>query len=59
MADYLFFAGGIPISDAESSGSDEELNVKDLTVEEEPEVQFNPSIESEDLATAPVSGLDI
>ena len=60
MADYLSFASEIPISDAESSDSDEELNVTDLTLEEEPEVQFNhPSIESEDLATAPVLGPEI
>ena len=48
MADYLSFAGRIPISNAESSDSDEELNMTGLTLdEEEPEVHFNnPSIES-------------
>ena len=57
MADYLLFAGGIPISDFESSDSEQELNVADLTLEEEPEVQLNnPSIESEDLETDPVPG---
>ena len=55
MVDYLSFTGRIPISDSESSDSEQELNVADLTLEEEPEVHFNnPSIESEDLATAPV-----
>ena len=54
MADYLSFVGRIPISDAESSDLDEELNVIGLTLEEEePEVHFNnPNIESENLATA-------
>ena len=56
MADYLSFASGIPISDVESSDSDEELNVADLTLdEEEPEVHFNNlNTESENLATTPV-----
>ena len=35
MADYLSFAGGIPLSDTESSNSEEELNVSDLAIEEE------------------------
>ena len=53
MADYLFFTGGIPLSDPEALYSDEELNITDLSLEEEPAVQFdNPNIESEDLATA-------
>ena len=61
MTNYLSFVGGIPISDAESSDSDEKLNVMGLTLEEEePKVQFNnPNIESEDLANAPVPGLEL
>ena len=56
MADYLSFAGGVPILVSESSDSDWELNVTGLTLdEEELEVHFNnPNIESEDLATTPV-----
>ena len=54
MADYIFFAGGVPISVFESSDSDEELNVTGLNLEdEEPEVHFNDqNIESENLKTA-------
>ena len=61
MADYLFFAGGIPISDAESSDSNKELNVTGLIIEEEePEVQFNnPNIESENLVTTRVSDPEV
>ena len=60
MDDYLSFVGGIPISDAESSDSDEELNVADLTLDEEPKVHFNnPNTESENLATAPVSNPEV
>ena len=61
MADYLSFASGIPISDVESSDSDEELNVADLTLDKEKlEVHFNnPSTESENLATAPVLDLEV
>ena len=57
MADYLSFAGGITISDPVSSDSEEELNVSGLNLdEEEPEVRFNnSSVESEDLAVAPIS----
>ena len=55
MADYLSFAGGIPILDSESSNSEQKLNVADLTLEEEPIVQFNNSIlELKSLATAPL-----
>ena len=35
MADYLSFTDGIPISDAKSLDSEQELNVADLTLEEE------------------------
>ena len=60
MDDYLSFTGGIPISDAESSDSDEELNVMGLSLEEDPEVQFNnPSIKSENLATAHVPDSEV
>ena len=61
MADYLFFAGGVPISVFESSDLDEELNVTGLTLEEnELEVHFNnPSTESQDLATAPVPDSEV
>ena len=61
MADYLSFVGRIPISDAESSDSDEELNVANLTLdEEESEVHFNnPSTESENLPTAPILDLEV
>ena len=61
MANYLSFVGGIPILDPESSYSDQELNVANFTLdEEEPEVHFNnPSIESKDLATAPVLDLKV
>ena len=53
MVDYLSFAGGIPISDFESSDSEQELNVADLTLEEEPMVQFNNlNVKSESMATA-------
>ena len=38
MADYLSFAGGILILDFESSDLEQELNVADLTLEEEPMV---------------------
>lgn len=52
MADYLTFAGGIIISDTESSNSEGEANITDLTVEEEPEVRFNPPTDvTQDLAT--------
>ena len=55
MADYWSFADGIPLSDPESSDSEEELNVAELTLEEEPEVQFNnPNIAAESLATTPI-----
>ena len=55
MADYLSFADGVPISDPVSSDSDEELNLTDLTLDEEPEVRFNdPDLSMENLATAPV-----
>ena len=55
MADYLLFAGRIPISDFESSDSEQELNIIDLALEEEPEVQFNnPDVVAESLAMAPV-----
>ena len=55
MVDYISFAGGIPISNVESSDSDEELNVTGLSLEEEQEVQFNnTNIELENLATSPV-----
>ena len=56
MADYFSFASEIPILDTKSSDSDEELNMTDLTLEEEePTAQFNnPNIESESLATAHV-----
>ena len=54
MADYLSFADGIPLLDTESSDSEGELNVAELTLEEEPIVQFNnPSVVTESLATAP------
>ena len=60
MADYLSFTDGILISDAKSLDSEQELNVADLTLEEELEVQFNNlSIESEDPATAPVPGPEV
>ena len=59
MADYLSFVGGIPLSDPESSDSEEELNVAELTLEEEPEVQFNnPDVVMESQATAPISALE-
>ena len=55
MADYFSFADGVPISDPVSSDSDEELNLTDLTLDEEPEVRFNdPDLSMENLATAPV-----
>ena len=41
MANYLSFAGGIPLLDTESLESEEELNVADLALEEEPIVHFN------------------
>ena len=59
MADYLSFAGRIPISNSESSDSKQELNMVDLTLEEEPIVQFNnPNVDSESLATALVPVLE-
>ena len=55
MADYLSIAGGIPLSDPESSDSEGELNVAELAPEEEPEVQFNnPDVAVESLAIAPI-----
>ena len=60
MANYLSFAGGIPLSDTESSDSEEELNVSDLALEEEPIIQFNnPSNATESLATAPIPALEL
>ena len=56
MADYLSFTGGIPISDFESLDSEQELNIADLALEEEPEVQFNnPDVATESLTIAPVT----
>ena len=55
MADYLLFVGEIVFSDTESSDYDKKLNVTDLTLEEEPVIQFNrPDNDTESLATAPV-----
>ena len=55
MADYLSFAGGIPLLDIESLGSEEELNVAELALKEEPIVQFNNlNVAVESLAIAPV-----
>ena len=55
MDDYLSFADGVPISYQVSSDSDEELNMTDLTLDEESEVRFNdPDLSMENLATAPV-----
>ena len=55
MADYLSFAGVIPLSDPESSDSKEELNVVELALEEELEVQFNNlDVTAETLATTPI-----
>ena len=52
MADYLSFAGKTILSDTESSDSEKELNITDLTLEEEPVIQFNrPSDATENLAT--------
>ena len=60
MADYLSFAGGIPFSDPESSDSEEELNIAELTLEEEPKVQFNNLVVAvESLATAPISAPEV
>ena len=54
MADYLSFTGGIPLSDTGSLDSEEELNVLDLALEEEPIVQFNNlNVAAESLATVP------
>ena len=59
MVDYLSFTGSIPISDTESSDSEEELNFAELSLEEEPMVQFkNLSVDVESLATAPVPTLE-
>ena len=56
MDNYLSFAGGISLSDLESSYSEEELNVTQLALEEKPEVQFNNSdVVAESLTTAPIS----
>ena len=51
----MSFAGGIVLSDAESSDFEKELNVTDLALEEEPVIQFNHSGDAiESLVTAPV-----
>ena len=55
MADYLSFTGGIPLSDTESSDSDKELNVIDLTLEEEHVIHFNqPGDDVKNLVTTPI-----
>ena len=60
MADYIFFAGGVPISDLESSNLDEELNVVGLTLDEESEVHFNNlNLELKSLAIASVSAMEV
>ena len=60
MADYLSFAGGIPLLDTESSDSKEELNISDLALEEEPIIQFNnPNVAAEILATVLVHGPNV
>ena len=55
MADYLFFANGVPISDPVSSDSEEDLDISCVNLdEEEQEVRFNdPRVDAEDLAAAP------
>ena len=54
MADYLSFVGGIVLLNTESSDFDKELNVKDLSLEEEYVIQFNhPGEVTEILASAP------
>ena len=60
MADYLFFADGVPISDPVSSDSEEDLDISGVNLdEEEPEVRFNdPSVDAEDLAAAPQINLN-
>ena len=59
MTDYLLFAGRIPLSDIKFLDSEEELNVLDLALEEEPVIQFNrPGDTTKTLATVPVSILD-
>ena len=55
MADYLSFVSRIPLSDIESSDSDKDLNVMDLTLEEEPVIHFNRLGDgAENLATTPI-----
>ena len=60
MADYLFFADGVPISDPVSSDSEEDLDISGVNLdEEEPEVRFNDSsIDAEDLAVVPLINPD-
>ena len=55
MANYLSFAGGIVLSDTESSDSDKELNVMDLALKEESVIHFNQlGDDAKNLATTPV-----
>ena len=56
MADYLFFADGVPISVPALSDSDEDFNMEGMNLdEEEPEVRFDdPNVASDDLAVAPL-----
>ena len=54
MANYLSFAGEIVLLDTKSWYSEKELNVKDLSLEEEYVIQFNhPGEVTEILASAP------
>ena len=60
MADYLSFAGGIPLSNIGSSNFEEELNVSDLALEEESVIQFNnPEVAAESLAITLVHILEV
>ena len=60
MADYLSIAGGIPLSDPESSDSEEELNIAELALKEELEAQFNNlDMVTESLATTPIPALEV